>query len=157
MRFAPVALALFACGTHTKDGTKVGVTVFDWKSDTKSTDPRTADFTVAWKHPKGLGVIEWSAHVEFGDVEIGGVKRASPVGVKMKITKNEPDSKVSLSANKCMGPDEDGPAPAPLAVRCIMDVNTSMKDVELVGVLIHGDGQIDHDRATTAGDLYFRR
>jgi len=57
-----------------------------------------------------------------------------------------------------MGPEEDLPAPAPMAVRCILNVNgNTLKDVELVGVLIHGDGQLDRDKSQTAGDTYFRR
>ena len=74
----------------------------------------------------------------------------------MKLSKNEPDAKVSL--NKCMGPEEDLPAPAPMAVRCILDIKgNSLKDVELVGVIIHGDGQLDRDKSQTGGDTYFRR
>jgi hypothetical protein len=152
MRFAPAALALFACGSGAKTGTAPGAKVVEWKADVKSTDPKVADFTVAWKHPRGKGVIELAAHVDFGDVN----GRATPVGVTMKLTKNEPDAKVSL--NKCMGPEDDLPAPAPMAVRCIMNVaGNSLKDVELVGVLIHGDGQLDRDKSMTGGDLYFRR
>lgn len=156
MRFAAVTAALFACGgTHTKEGSPVGAAVADWKAQAASTDARAADFTAAWKHPKGLGVLELGVHVDFGDIEISGVKRAAPVAVKMKVDKNEPDSKVSLF--KCLGPEEQAAAPAPLVVRCTLSVNTSLKDVEMVAILIHGDGQIDRDRATSAGELFFRK
>lgn len=156
MRCAAVAAVLFACGAaHTKDGSAVGATVVDWKAQASSSDPRAADFTAAWKHPKGLGVVELGVHVDFGDIEISGVKRAAPVAVQMKVGKNDPGSKIALF--KCYGPEEDAVAPAPLMVRCTVSVNTSLKDVEMVAILIHGDGQIDRDHATTAGELFFRK
>ena len=56
-----------------KQGTQPGAAVVEWKAGVKSTDPKVADFTVAWKHPQGKGVIEFATHVEFGDV--GGAAR----------------------------------------------------------------------------------
>jgi hypothetical protein len=147
MRFAPVALVLFACGgahEDKADATKVGAAVVDWKSGHTATEPRAADFTIAWKSAKS-GVLEMKAHVEFGDVD----KRAAATSVRFEVAKNEPQAKLEL--DQCS--EDDPGAPNPFVVRCILKVDRS----DYLGVSIRGDGQIEKDKHTSAGELFFRK